>query len=91
MENNINEEYEDIFDMPFRLLKEEKERIQALREQVNLQCADGNWNYNPYMHGIANGLICALATLEGKEPEYLAVPAIWLCDIPQPQQGQGGK
>jgi hypothetical protein len=82
MENNNNEEYEDIFDMSERLMKEKKERIQTLKKQIKIQCTDGNWNYSPYMHGMANGLICALATLEGKEPEYLAVPAIWLCDVP---------
>lgn len=32
------------------------------------------------MHGMANGLICALATIEGKEPEYLNPPENWLCD-----------
>lgn len=56
------------------------EGIEALREQVKTQCSNGNWNYDPYMHGMANGLICALATIEGKEPEYLKPPKKWLCD-----------
>uniref|UniRef100_A0A6M3KDM0 Uncharacterized protein n=1 Tax=viral metagenome TaxID=1070528 RepID=A0A6M3KDM0_9ZZZZ len=54
--------------------------IEALREQIKIQCSDGNWNYDPYMHGMANGLICALATIEGTEPEYLNPPETWLCD-----------
>ena len=56
------------------------EGIEALKEQIKIQCSDGNWNYDPYMHGLANGLICALATIEGKEPKYLTAPKIWLCD-----------
>jgi len=54
--------------------------MRALQEQVRIQCSDGNWNYDPYMHGMANGLICALATIEGKEPKYLNPPEKWLCD-----------
>ena len=54
--------------------------IEKLREQVKTQCLDGNWNYDAYMHGMANGLICALATLEDKEPEYLNPPEQWLTD-----------
>jgi len=56
------------------------ERIQALREQVKIQRSNGNWNYDPYMHGMANGLICALATIEDKEPKYLDAPDTWMCD-----------
>ena len=55
--------------------------LKALREQVKIQCSNGNWNYDPYMHGMANGLICALATIENKEPEYLNAPEKWLCDM----------
>lgn len=63
--------------------------IEALREQVKIQCSAGNWNFNPYMHGMANGLICALATMEDKEPEYLNPPEIWICDIPQTELPMG--
>jgi len=56
--------------------------IDALREQIKIQCVAGNWDYDPYMHGMANGLICALATMEGKEPEYLERPKEWICDLP---------
>lgn len=55
--------------------------IKAIREMVKTQCVNGNWNYNPYMHGFANGLILALATIEDKEPEYLDAPEKWVCDI----------
>lgn len=59
------------------------QRIDNLREMVKTQCSDGNWNYNSYMHGMANGLLLALATLEGAEPEYLNAPEQWLADKPE--------
>lgn len=56
--------------------------LKTLREILNIQCSNGNWNYNPYMHGVANGMIFALAFLDNKEPEYLETPEVWLCDLP---------
>ena len=57
--------------------------IEAVENQVKIQCSNGNWNYDPYMHGMANGLICALATMKGEEPQYLSAPEKWLCDLPK--------
>lgn len=57
--------------------------IEALRELVKIQTDHGNWNYDPYMHGMANGLILALATLEDKEPKFLSAPKEWLKDRPK--------
>ena len=54
--------------------------IEALRKQVEIQCSDGNWNYNPYMHGMANGLILALATIEEKDPEFISPPERWISE-----------
>jgi len=48
-----------------------------LKQLVTQACADGNWNYDPYLHGMANGMICAVAVLEGSEPTYLDPPEIW--------------
>lgn len=59
-----------------------EDRIKAVEKQVAIQCSDGNWNYDPYMHGMANGLICALATIKGEEPVYLEAPKVWLRDLP---------
>jgi len=54
--------------------------IEQLEELVEVQCADGNWNYDPYMHGMANGMILALAMMKGIEPAYLEAPQEWLAD-----------
>ena len=60
--------------------KKMKKSIEILRNSVNISCSDGTWNYSPYLHGMANGLIFALAIFEGEEPCYLAVPDNWEID-----------
>lgn len=35
-----------------------------------IQGADGNWNADPYMCGMFNGIELVLAQLENREPEY---------------------
>lgn len=56
--------------------------VEALREMVKVQCADENWNYSEYMHGMANGMILALSLFDDKHPAYLDRPEKWLCDLP---------
>lgn len=57
-------------------------RIKDLEELTKVQCSDGNWNYDPYMHGMANGMILSLHTVKGEEgiPEYKEAPVKWLAD-----------
>ena len=55
-------------------------RTGPLEEMVAIQCSDGNWNYSEYMHGMANGLLLALATIKGEEPRFLEAPERWLSD-----------
>jgi hypothetical protein len=56
--------------------------LKTLREMLDVQCSNGNWNYDSYMHGMANGMIFALSLFDNKSPEYLKAPEVWLCDIP---------
>jgi hypothetical protein len=56
--------------------------LKTLREMKDVQCSDGNWNYDPYMHGMANGMIFAISLFDGKRPEYLEAPEQWLKDLP---------
>ena len=59
------------------------ERIKALEDVTKTQTSDGNWNYDPYMHGMANGMIVALAVIKGEEdPKFLDAPDQWLKDAP---------
>lgn len=57
-----------------------KNSINSLRDLVKVQCYDGNWNYDPYMHGMANGLILALSLFERGRPAFLSPPKEWLRD-----------
>jgi len=58
--------------------------IEDLEDITKVQCSDGNWNHDAYMHGMANGMILALATVKGSTecPEFLEAPNVWLEDIP---------
>jgi hypothetical protein len=58
--------------------------INKLRDLRDAQGFHGNWNFDPYMHGLYNGLELALATLENREPVYKSAPDRWLADIPTP-------
>ena len=58
-----------------------KKRIDDLENATDIQCSDGNWNYDPYMHGMANGLIYSLDLIKGKnDPKFLDAPDRWLND-----------
>ena len=57
------------------------DRIQSLRSLVEVQGQSGNWNCNPYMHGLYNGMEFALSIMEGREPQYRNAPEKWLSDL----------
>ncbi len=55
--------------------------LDPLRNQHRVQGEHGNWNCNDYMLGMFNGLECAIATLEHREPQYRRKPDEgWLDD-----------
>lgn len=62
------------------------DQLKNLEEVLEIQCRDGNWNYNEYSLGLANGLILAYALLKGEIPIYLEAPSEWLTDKPKEQQ-----
>ena len=57
------------------------ERIKSVRHMRDVQGYDGNWNYDPYMQGLYNGLEFALSLLEVRQPEFKDAPATWLGDV----------
>lgn len=62
-----------------------KKRIEKMDKQVEIQCSDGNWNYDPYMHGMANGLLVAQATMHDLHDfTGPSAPDKWLCDREAP-------
>jgi hypothetical protein len=46
-------------------------------ELLAIQTSSGNWDYNPYMHGMANGMILMRTIISGEEPDYLDAPEHW--------------
>jgi len=61
-----------------------KKRINNLEDVIDIQCSNGNWNYDPYMQGMANGLLLAHHIITGYKGEliYLEAPKKWLKDYP---------
>lgn len=57
-------------------------RIETLREMTKVQGYDGNWNYDPYMMGMYNGMEYALSIFEMREPVFKSTPAVWMRDVP---------
>jgi hypothetical protein len=57
-----------------------KASLADLEELTKIQCTDGNWNYDPYMQGLANGLVLSLHTVQDLpgEPPFLDPPEEWL-------------
>jgi len=54
--------------------------LESLKYVVDIQLSDGHWNYDPYMHGMANGLILALSLFSNDQPEFLNRPDKWVVD-----------
>jgi hypothetical protein len=54
--------------------------LDEVKKMLKTQGECGNWNYDPYMHGMFNGLELAIATIEGREPETREAPNEWLFD-----------
>lgn len=46
-----------------------------------IQGMPGNWNYDPYMHGMYNGMELIIATIKGTEPRFKEAPEIWVSSI----------
>jgi hypothetical protein len=61
------------------------DNLEKLRELTVIQRSNGNYDFDPYMHGMANGMELALALMEGREPDYLSAPERWLVDLPEPK------
>lgn len=54
---------------------------ELIRDVLKVQGYDGNWNYDPYMMGLYNGLELALSIVENREPEFKSKPETWGADI----------
>lgn len=51
-----------------------KEKLKALDSVTEISTSKGNYDANPYMWGMANGLILAQAIMKDETPAYLDRP-----------------
>jgi hypothetical protein len=61
-----------------KLSEPEPEPVVKLKELLEVQGRDGTWNYDPYFHGMYNGMEVMLAVLEDREPVFRGAPKKWL-------------
>ena len=54
--------------------------LDEMRKFRDIQGDNGSWNYDPYMHGMYNGMEFMLAMAENREPEFREAPSEWLSD-----------
>jgi len=47
---------------------------------LETQGSNGNWNHDPYMHGMYNGMELIVSMIKGKSPEYKGPPDKWGCE-----------
>lgn len=57
-----------------------KKEIEAMKETLQIQGYDGNWNYDEYMFGMYNGMELMMSIAEDREPIFKEKPKEWLKD-----------
>jgi hypothetical protein len=62
-------------------VKDYEEKIARLDAATKIQCLDGNWDWSPYMMGLANGLLLAQSIIKGETPTLLNPPKKWVGKI----------
>ena len=67
-----------IEELEARLAQPEQKLVVKLKELLEVQGRDGTWNYDPYFHGMYNGIEVMLAVLENREPVFRGAPKKWL-------------
>jgi hypothetical protein len=77
--DHINHEsYNDALSSLAESIAAYTKQLESTQDIINVQCNDGNWNYDPYMHGMANGMIIVQSMFTDKEPDFLEAPEVWL-------------
>jgi len=66
-----------------RLAQPEPEPLIKMKELLEVQGRDGNWNLDPYMQGMYNGMELMVALAERRDPVFRKAPENWLSAPPQ--------
>jgi hypothetical protein len=75
--------HELIEDLRARLAQPEPEPVIKMKELLEVQGRDGNWNLDQYMQGMYNGMELMVALAEGRDPVFRKAPENWLSTPPQ--------
>ena len=59
-----------------------------MKEMLKVQGREGTWNYDPYSHGMFNGMELVVALAEGRDPVFRKAPEKWIYTAP-PKQEEG--
>lgn len=56
-----------------------EELLEDFEKLLDIQCSDGNWDADPYMHGMANGMILfhSMARNPTGDPDFKTAPLYW--------------
>lgn len=61
-------------------MKSQTKKLKELTDTLNIQGQNGNWNYDPYMMGLYNGMEMARSIFAENEPVFKNKPERWLHD-----------
>lgn len=56
-------------------------QLEDANKILAVQGDKGNWDYDPYMHGLYNGMEMIVAIFEDREPKFKKAPKQWLADL----------
>lgn len=78
--------------------------LEKVKELLEVQGRHGNWDYDPYMRGMYNGMELIIAVMENREPSYRDKPLTGYCidnakdgpyeepvSEPRPMTAKGGR
>lgn len=60
--------------------REFETKREEAKQITELQGSTGNWNFDPYMHGMYNGMEMIMSIFEEREPQFKEAPEEWLFD-----------
>lgn len=61
---------------------DEAKRLAQLDDLIKTQTSPGNFDYDPQMLGMANGLLLAASIIKGESPAFMSPPKVWGKDKP---------
>ena len=78
-----NEWVKEPLDKIMPIPQPEPQPVAKMKELLEVQGRDGNWNLDPYMQGMYNGMELIVALAEGRDPVFRKAPENWLSAQPQ--------